>query len=79
MRLSELGEKEIIDVTTGSRYGDLLDAELLFDEKNGRIRAVLIPEYKSRFRFRDVQETIQIPWESIRKIGDEIIIVETSL
>ena len=28
MRLSELGEKEIVDVVRGARYGELGDAEL---------------------------------------------------
>lgn len=79
MRLSEFGEKELINITDGSRYSDLYDLELIFDEKKGKIRAILIPEYKSRFRFRDVDEHIQILWESIRKIGDDIIIVETEV
>lgn len=79
MRLSDLGQKEIIDVSTGNRYGDLYEAELLFDEKKGRIRAILIPEYKGRFRMKESHEHNQISWDSIRKIGEDIIIVETQM
>ena len=77
MRLSELGDREIIDVTTGSRFGDLAEAELLFDERQGRIKAILIPAYRNRIGFMGGQELQEIPWSNIRKIGEEIIIVET--
>lgn len=78
MRLSELGDREIIDVTTGSRHGDLADAELLFDEKNGKIKSILVPSSRSRMGFMGGQELQEIPWHNIRKIGEDIIIVETT-
>ncbi|MGI6728023.1 MAG: YlmC/YmxH family sporulation protein [Anaerovoracaceae bacterium] len=77
MRLSELGEKEIVNISDGSRYGDLYYAELVFDEKSSKIRAILIPEYKGRSFFSNSHDLIQLPWDSIRKIGEDIIIVET--
>lgn len=79
MRLSDLGEKEIINVTNGGRYGELFNAELLFEEKTGKIKAILVPEYRSRFSFSNVHDYIQFPWDCIKKIGEDIIIVETEL
>lgn len=79
MRLSDLGEKEIINVTNGSRYGDLVNTELLFEEKTAKIRAILVPEYRGRMFFSGVRDYIQMPWDCIRKIGEDIIIVETEL
>jgi len=79
MRLSELGEKEIINVTDGSRYGDLYNAELIFEEKTAKIKAILVPEYKSRISFSSVRDYIQFPWDCIQKIGEDIIIVETEI
>lgn len=35
MRLSEIGDKEIIDIKDGSKHGQLWDAEMLFDENTG--------------------------------------------
>ena len=32
MLLSEIGDKEIIDISKGSMHGRLWDAEMLFDE-----------------------------------------------
>ena len=37
MLLSELAEKELIQVKDGARYGKLADTELLFNPKNGKI------------------------------------------
>lgn len=79
MRLSDLGEKEIINVTNGSRYGDLSEAELLFEEKTAKIRTIMVPEYKGRLFFGGKADFVQIPWMDIKKFGEEIIIVETEL
>ena len=37
MLLSELAEKELIQVKDGARYGKLADTELLFNPENGKI------------------------------------------
>ncbi len=37
MLLSEIGDKEIVDISKGSMHGRLWDAEILFDEKTGKI------------------------------------------
>ncbi len=78
MRLSDLGEKEIINIADGSRYGDLYNAELMFDEKTGRIRVIMAPENKGRISFTGARDYINIPWDCVRKIGDDIIIVDTT-
>lgn len=78
MRLSDIGDKEIINVSDGGRYGQLADSELLFEPSTGRIRALLIPQYQGKFSLFDRGDFMQIPWESIKKIGDDIIILDTS-
>ena len=45
MRLSEIGDKEIIDLTKGSRHGALGDAEILFDPQTGLIKALMVPNF----------------------------------
>ncbi|MEG1929916.1 MAG: YlmC/YmxH family sporulation protein [Anaerovorax sp.] len=78
MRLSEIGYKEIINLSTGSRHGQLSSAELLFEESSGKITAILVPGMQGRFGFMGSKEFLQLPWESIIKIGDDIIIFETA-
>ena len=52
MRLSEIGSKEIVDLSKGSSHGQLWDTEMLFERKTGVIKAVLIPSYQSKGPFR---------------------------
>ena len=76
MRLSEVGDKEIIDLKTGSRHGQLWDAEMLFEKETGKIKSILIPNIHTKPSFRGNIEHLQLPWSSIVKIGEDIIIFE---
>jgi len=78
MRLSDLGDKEIVNLANGSRHGQLANAELLFDETQGRIKALLVPEEQGRISFFGNKEYLQLPWSSIRKIGEDIIIFDAA-
>ena len=77
MRLSELAVFEIIDISTGTRQGGSGDEDLLFDVQEGKIKALLIPESRSHAGFFTYPEPIQVPWETIRKIGKDLILVES--
>ncbi len=78
MRLSDLGDKEIINVADGSRYGDLYNAELMFEESTGKIRVIMAPEHKGRISFTGNRNYVHLPWDCIKKIGEDIIIVDTT-
>jgi YlmC/YmxH family sporulation protein len=78
MRLSDLGDKEIVNLANGSRHGQLSNAELLFDEQQGKIKAILVPDYHGKMSFLGGKEFLQLPWSSIRKIGEDIIIFEAA-
>ena len=56
MRLSEIGDKEIIDIRTGNRHGQLWDAEMLFDEKSGEIQSLLVPDFTSSSKFEKEED-----------------------
>ncbi len=76
MRLSDLGDKEIVNLTNGSRHGQLANAELLFDEHQGKIKAILVPDFHGKMSFLGNKDYLQLPWNAIRKIGEDIIIFE---
>jgi YlmC/YmxH family sporulation protein len=76
LRLSDLGDKEIVNLANGSRYGQLADADLIFDERVGKIKAILVQDYKGRVGFMGTKDFLQIPWNCIVKIGEDIIIFE---
>lgn len=76
MRLSRFGGKEIINLSDGTKLGLLEDADLLIDENTGKIEAFLINS-GSKFSFRASERSaFKIPWENIKKIGSDIIVVE---
>lgn len=78
MRLSDLGDKEIVNLANGCRHGQLANAELLFDEHQGIIKAILVPDDHGKMSFFGNKDFLQLPWSAIRKIGEDIIIFETS-
>ena len=71
MHLSELQNKEIINMSTGKRLGLIVDVIL---ERNGNIRSLIIEEKRGR-KFTG-REEFEIGWEQIAKIGDDIILVK---
>lgn len=74
MRFSDLAGKEIIDVLNGERLGMVAQADLLIDPSSGALEAMLLPVRSSWFKKADL--VIEIPWQHIRKIGPEMVIVE---
>lgn len=77
MLLSEIGDKEIVDIVKGSMHGKLWDAEMLFDENTGVIKSLLIPDLGGGLgsKFRD---DVQLPWNSIIVIGEDMIIFRSN-
>ncbi|KAB3536954.1 YlmC/YmxH family sporulation protein [Alkaliphilus pronyensis] len=76
MRFSEIGGKEIVNLCNGSRLGVIGDSDMLIDEKTGKILALLVPNERSMFNFLSNGTLLEIPWEAIKKIGNDMIIIE---
>ncbi|HMM21620.1 MAG TPA: YlmC/YmxH family sporulation protein [Selenomonadales bacterium] len=76
MRLSELTGKEVINIGDGARLGYIDECELVFDERSGKINALLLPKRGWLPAFLGDGKLSTIPWQSIRRIGDEVIIVD---
>lgn len=78
MRLSEIGNKEIVDLSTGSNHGQLWDADMLFDKKSGKIKAVLVPSLQSTGLFKkSFNDMCELPWANIVIIGEDMIIFQS--
>lgn len=70
--LSDLSDKEIVNVCDGTRLGYVGDAEV--DICTGKITA-LIASGDCSGLFSKPDE-IRVPWECVKNIGDDIVIVE---
>lgn len=76
MKLSELGGKEIVNLNDGGRLGIIADSDIVIDEKTGKIISLLIPDRRVQFKLFGEKEEIEIHWSCIRKIGNDMIIIE---
>ena len=75
MNLSDLTEKEIIDISTGKRMGSIIDVVI---NMTGNISKLILEDKKNtRKLFSTNKEDISLDWRQIIKIGDDIILVDS--
>jgi len=72
----ELAGKEIINVYDGARLGVVGESDMVLDPESGQINAIIIPRRGNLINFWVDRQQMVIPWEAVKKIGHEIIIVE---
>ncbi|MBM7619037.1 YlmC/YmxH family sporulation protein [Bacillus tianshenii] len=75
MRLSEMSGKEIVDVKRAERLGILGHTDLEINENTGEIRSLIIPSVKW-FGLKKEGSDIRVPWQHIKKIGTDMIIID---
>jgi YlmC/YmxH family sporulation protein len=73
-RLHDLRQKEIINVSDGARYGFVGDIE--FDEGTGQVTAIVVPGQGKLLGLIGGGPEYIIPWGEIKKVGEDIIIVD---
>lgn len=66
--------KEVINITDARKLGYVQDVTA--DLKTGVITSIIVPGNNKRFNIFRADNEIVIPWEKIKAIGDEIILVE---
>ena len=66
--------KEVINITDARRLGYVQDVTA--DLKTGVITSIIVPGNNKRFNIFVGDNEIVIPWEKIKAIGEEIILVE---
>ena len=74
MRASELEGKEVINIRNGDRLGVIQKSELLLNVHTGMVEALIIVKSGWAGKLKEVKT---IPWQEIRKISDDLIIVES--
>ncbi len=74
MRLSELKEKEVINIKTCKKIGCIGDLEI--DICSGCIKDIIVPEHRSICSFFCSENAYVIPFCQIKQIGPDIILVD---
>ena len=73
-RFSELQCKEVICVSDGRRLGFISDVEIQVPE--GCITALIVPGKCRFFGLFGPRDDYVIPWNCIRRMGEDIILVD---
>lgn len=67
-------KKEVINIKDGRRLGFVQDVTA--DLKTGTIKEIIVPGNSKFFNIFSNDDEICIPWEAIKCISDEIILVD---
>ncbi|TCS92559.1 YlmC/YmxH family sporulation protein [Hazenella coriacea] len=76
MRWSEFSTKECVDMVNGEKIGSFSQADLTFHPQTGKIETVLVPTQTSWFKKN--KHEVELSWKVIKKIGPEMVLVDTS-
>ena len=74
MKLSELQKKDIVNIDTGERIGNIIDVNV---REDGFINSLIIDRTNFRYIFKNTDE-IEITFKEIVKIGEDVILVKNN-
>ena len=74
-KIGEIRDKQVFSVKDGKLLGYVSDIEL--DVQNGKLISIILPGRIRGFGLLGREEDITIPWENIKVIGNDSILVET--
>lgn len=66
--MSDLQSKDVVELETGNKLGNVIDASFTMD---GKINNIVIYGKKGLFN----KEEVYINWEDIKRIGQDVILV----
>lgn len=67
---NELRQKEVINIKSGKRLGRISD--MIISSTDKCVLGLVVPGER---RFFGPREDIFIPWQNIKKIGDDVILI----
>lgn len=76
MRLSDLQNKDVVDVSSGVKIGNVIDVEI--SSETGTITKLIIYDKKGFIGMLRGQEMF-ITWGQIKKIGTDVILVARNI
>ena len=77
MKFCEFKHKEVINCRDGERIGYVCD--IIFDECTACIKKIIIPGQYKLFGILGKDEEYIIPWNCIRQIGSDVILIDIDL
>ena len=78
MRFLDLCNKEIVNLNNGDRLGQIIESDFLIDKETGKLISIFLPSKSFGFKlFGGNNQRKEVQWGSIKKIGYDLIIIET--
>lgn len=72
LRLSDLQNKDVINIVDGKKIGNIIDVVL---DANGHMNGLIVEKTKFFISFFTTKDEISISWNQIEKIGEDVILV----
>ncbi|WP_054635259.1 MULTISPECIES: YlmC/YmxH family sporulation protein [Bacillaceae] len=73
MRISDLQAKDIVNMHTGKRLGNVGDIDINIE--TGQVEAIIVGGSAKMMGFFNKEDDYIIPWPNIVKIGSDVILV----
>lgn len=77
MRLSDLQNKDVVDILSGEKIGNVVDAEI--SNETGNIMNIIIYDRRGFISMLKGKDEVSISWQQIKKIGSDVILVSRNL
>ncbi len=77
MRLSDLQHKDVINMLDGKLVGNIIDVSI--NAFNGNMETLIVEKSKFFVSLFSNKNEIEIKWEQIEKIGEDVILVRIDL
>ncbi len=77
MLLSELQNKNIVNMKDGKNIGNIIDVKI--NPQTGAIESLVVDNTQRLFSFNRNHNENEIRWNHIAKIGEDVILVNISL
>ena len=76
MRLSDLQNKDVVNVTDGKKVGSIIDVNINFE---GQLESLIVEKSKFFISMFSSANEIEVRWGQIEKIGEDVILVKILL
>ncbi len=77
MRLSDLQNKNVVNISDGRNIGSIVDVKI--DQEKGSIISFVLEPSRNFLSFLNRGEDTEIKWDAITKIGEDVILVKITL
>ncbi|MBP3460951.1 MAG: YlmC/YmxH family sporulation protein [Bacilli bacterium] len=75
MHLSDLQNKDIVNIKDGKKIGNIVDVTI---DNNGYMISFIIQKSKFNINIFKGNNEEEIKWNQIKKIGEDVILVDTN-